>query len=560
MKKWTLSAMAAVMLTSAIPTYVADETPTTAMAAAKFKTVKLKDRYKRYDLTSATPLYKTASSSSKKISTLKKGTSYQILGTQGNYTKININGVHGFISASKVKEADAKTKHYFVMAKANKNLALQEIYGDDWMIEEKTKFIQVKRGDSVRVKAIVTYKGVQYARLKFKESTLSFYVPLSDLTITSPTLPKKVAINKNVTLDSEVDTYLNDPRRRALKTLGKVYKNVPTSEKSAAYSFHTSSLKEVLVLSSAKSSKIGSVVKVAFSTSKGMKTGYVLKSKLVNYGDTSISTISARDDLNVPYSGTNIFGKHSIDGIIQGTKESYDAAADALQNTFYVPVLITKDNVLVSGIAPYFFMRFDSDKTSVADVRWSTFNKSTKYYQALNNKAPITPISIEDIFKKFKKTKNYIVDMQDYYKYTTASNDDIHKKVAKLITKYNLENNVFVYIADGQQKAVDSAAEIKNINDNIHVVKYLNYWDQVEFNINKVADENIDGFAFNIENITTDIYTQLANRNLQLHIHRETHKDSFESLEGEMKFEYIAGGTASGLITMLANSDGYSVQ
>lgn len=560
MKKWTISAMAAVMLTSTIPTYVADETPTTAMAAAKFKSVKLNDRYKRYDLTSATPLYKTASSSSKKISTLKKGTSYQILGTQGNYTKININGVHGFIASSKVKEANVKTKHYFVMAKANKNLELQVIYGDDWMIEDKNKFIQVKRGDSVRVKAIVTYKGVQYARLKFKESVSSFYVPLSDLTITSPTLPKKVAINKNITLNSEVDTYLNDPRRRALKALGKVYKNVPTSEKSASYSFHTSSLKEVLVLSSAKSSKIGSVVKVAFSTSEGMKTGYVLKSKLVNYGDTTISTISARDDLKVPYSGTNIFGKSTIDGIVQGTKESYDAAADALQNTFYVPVLITKDNVLVSGIAPYFFMRFDSDKTSVADVRWSTFNKSTKYYQALNNKAPITPISIEDIFKKFKKTKNYIVDMQDYYKYTTASNDDIHKKIAQLITKYNLENNVFVYIADGQQKAVDSAAEIKNINENIHVVKYLNYWDQVEFNINKIADENIDGFAFNIENITPDIYTQLANKNLQVHIHRETHKDSFESLEGEMKFEYITGGTASGLITMLANSDGYSVQ
>lgn len=470
-----------------------------------------------------------------------------------NYKQIVLNGVIGY-----VKSADFKTNAQKVTAADFTEFiydeSIQKILvfsADHNMKPPKTLLgndgdIQLSKGTKMNVIArydsknnIIIYK-VKY---KVGSTTYTGYLPSSTITrvekyeqmepiVDSPSNPnkddEKVSEPSKDTpaTASDMDTYIGDKRRRLITFGSVIYKNMPTSKTSASYVTSYRPVREVLKISSIQSSKIGDVVKVVFSTPNGMKTGYVLTKYVKDVGTVALASSFILNDSNT----VSAAGGNLAHDIRFGSKEGYQALSDAMQTTFYVPLLLTTDNVLLPGTSLSYYSKY-ADEIDIRYTAWSDISQKTIKLDGIFNGSSATPISVESLVSKHKKTKNYVFDTQDNF--NANYKHDIHKTVANLIVKHGLENNAIVYVSDGQQKSAVAAAEIHAISPKIKVIQTLTLKQQKSFKSSDYNTKDLHGFAFNAENITDSVVTDLQKNNLSINVHRENNKQRWRDIKTE---------------------------
>lgn len=351
---------------------------------------------------------------------------------------------------------------------------------------------------------------------------------LDNITSSNETKPSTKPSTDTATT-SIFETKLNDSRLRVINQGSdkvKFYTKAPTSKnKVVGKKLTISSMRFGSVLMIGKSVKTdkGTFVKIAYNNKQ---TAYIETKYLSNLKGRYVTSAPLDDRYGTVTSIGNETGKYLYD-YIHGSKQSYDKYEHSFQTAFNIPVGMTSDGYPVPSTSQGQYMgqytagaKIKNDFPFLPYISWGDI-KNLKgdpngkgYYS--------TPTKIETILKTYGKTKLYDFDLFNSY-------DDIdvaktHIALAKLITKYKLENNVYVYSyfnVDNQKDVAKVNAEIKAINPNIKIILTADekkISTTVGKNINKyIADPNIDGFGLSTSDMAATNFKAMKDKKLLVH-------------------------------------------
>ena len=335
--------------------------------------------------------------------------------------------------------------------------------------------------------------------------------------------------NTNTNTASIYDLKLNDSRLRVINkrfTDVRFYSSAPTTKnKIVGKKLTISSMRFGSVLMIGKSVKTdkGTFVKIAYNNKQ---TAYIETKYLSNLKGRYVTTSPLDDDYGTVAPINNETGKY-FGSYIHGSKQSYDKYEHSFQMAFNIPVGMTSDKVLVPSTDVNQYNLQYTKGAKITDnlpilpyVSWGTIKKMKGDPRGKGDYS--TPTNIESLLKTYGKTKLYDFDLFNSY-------DDVdivktHIALAKLITKYKLENNVYVYSyfdLDNQKDVKKVNAEIKVINPNIKIIltaKTKKVSTAVGKNIGKyITDPNIDGFGFSNSDMTATNFKSIKAKNLLVH-------------------------------------------
>ena len=325
------------------------------------------------------------------------------------------------------------------------------------------------------------------------------------------------------------DTELNDSRLRVINQgFDKVrfYAKAPTAKnKVVGKKLTISSMRFGSVLMIGKSVKTdkGTFVKIAYNNKETayIETKYLsnLKGRYVTSSpfDNSFGTVAPIKNQTEKYSAT----------YLHGSKQSYDKYNHSFQMSFNIPVGMTSDGFLVPSTSQGQYVsqytagaKIKNDYPFLPYISWGDI-KNMKG-DPRGKGVYSTPTKIETILKTYGKTKLYDFDLLNTYDDINVSKT--HIALAKIITKYKLENNVYVYSyfnVDNQKYVAKVNAEIKAINPNIKIILTADekkISKTVGKNINKyITDPNIDGFGLSTADMTTTNFRDMKDKKLLVH-------------------------------------------
>lgn len=407
-------------------------------------------------------------------------------------------------------------------------------YSDDDKMELMYKIAYMKNGKVIHgyiLKEKIRMYEEEYADRE-DEEVINNYKDIIKTDLNKITSSTNTSSNTSIetnTTSSVFDTKLNDNRLRVINahySKVKLYSSAPTTKnKIVGKTLKNASMRFGSVLMIGKSVKTdkGTFVKIAYNNKQtafietkylsNLKGRYVTSSPL----DTRYGTVAAI---------TNTTGKY-LYKYIHGSKQSYDKYEHSFQMAFNIPVGITSDKYLVPATSEgqYYGQytkgpKLTSDYPFLPSLSWNDI-KNLKG-DPDGDKKYSTPTKIETILKTYGKTKLYDFDLFNTY-------DDVdivktHIALAKLITKYKLENNVYVYSyfdLDSQKDVAKVNAEIKAINPKIKIIltaETKKVSTTVGKNISKyITDPNIDGFGLATADMTAANFKAMKAKKLLVH-------------------------------------------
>lgn len=371
---------------------------------------------------------------------------------------------------------------------------------------------------------------------------------LDNITSSNETKPSTSTKPSTDTATTSIfETKLNDSRLRVINKGSdkvKFYTKAPTSKnkivgkKLTISSMHFGSV--LMIGKSVKTDK-GTFVKIAYNNKQ---TAYIETKYLSNLKGRYVTSSPLDNSFATIAPIKNQTGKY-LSTYLHGSKQSYDKYDHSFQIAFNIPVGMTSDGYLVpsTGQGQYSVQYTDGAKIKkdfpfLPYISWEDI-KNMKG-DPRGKGVYSTPTKIETILKTYGKTKLYDFDLFNTY-------DDIdiaktHIALAKLITKYKLENNVYVYSyfnVDNQKDVAKVNAEIKAINPNIKIILTADerkISKTVGKNINKyITDPNIDGFGLSTADMTTTNFRDMKDKNLLVHA---ISYNSLDALNGFQRQSY----------------------